>query len=123
MCITNNVTACNHPSLTISGELKDGMHETLPKNSADVSVAGDDDMDELATLMQGMAVKSLCATCQQLYVSLFPFLIHDHLTCIQPQTWGRNALPYMPRGVCFSYTEGHVRRWRNLPLSEDSQDS
>lgn len=62
------------------------MPETLPKNSADVSVAGDDDMDDLAALMQGMAVKSLCVTCQQLYVSLFPFLIYDHLTCIQPQT-------------------------------------
>jgi len=57
--------ACDHPSLTISGDLKDGMPDTLRKDSADVSVIGDDDMDGLATLMQGMAVKSLCATCQQ----------------------------------------------------------
>ena len=61
------------------------MPDILPKNSADVSVAGDDDMDDLATLMQGMAVKSLCATCQQLYVPLFPNLIYDHLTRVQPQ--------------------------------------
>jgi hypothetical protein len=62
------------------------MPDILPKNSADVSVAGDDGMDDLATLMQGMAVKNLCVTCQQLYVSLSPFLTYCHLTCIQPQT-------------------------------------
>jgi len=121
--ITDSVIACNHPSLTISGELKDGMPDILPRNSADVSVAGDDDMDELASLMQGMAVKNLCATCQQLYVSLYPFLNYNHLTFIQPQTRGRNALPCMPQGVCFGCTERRVRRWRNLSLSEDSQDT
>ena len=61
------------------------MPDILPKNSTDVSVAGDD-MDDLAALMQGMAVKNLCATCRQLYVSLYPFLTYENLTCIQPQT-------------------------------------
>jgi hypothetical protein len=46
------------------------MPDSPRKDSADVSVVGDDDMDDLAALMQGMAVKSLCATCQQLYVFL-----------------------------------------------------
>ncbi len=37
-------------------------------------------MDELATLMQGMAVKNLCTTCQQMYASVSFPLIGDYLT-------------------------------------------
>jgi len=55
------------------------MPDASPKDSANVSVAGDDDMDELATLMQGMAVKNVCVTCQQPYVFLY-LSIYDHLT-------------------------------------------
>lgn len=56
------------------------MPDSSPKDSADVSVAGDDDVNELATLMQSMAVKNLCVTCQQPYVFLFLLSIGDHLT-------------------------------------------
>jgi hypothetical protein len=80
MCVTNNVTACDHPSLTISGDLKDGMPDASQKDSADVSVAGDNDMDDLATLMQDMAVKNVCVTCQRPYV-FFCLATHHLLTC------------------------------------------
>lgn len=81
-CSTNNVTACDHPSLTISGDLKDGMPDASPKDSTNVSVAGDDDMDDLATLMQGMAVKNICVTCQQPYA--FLYLSTHHLLTFLP---------------------------------------
>ena len=55
------------------------MLDASPKDSTNGSVAGDDDMNELATLMQGMAVKNICVTCQQPYVFLY-LLTHHHLT-------------------------------------------